>query len=198
MASLLSGFSAAAQTAQNVTLLWDPPNAESDIAGYRLYYGTASGNYSQSTEVGNATTTTVSNLAVGQTYYFVVTDFNTAGLESLPSNEVSYTAVAVQNNPPTVNLVVTPSTGTKFVVPVSIVLTASASEPNGSIARVEFYNQSTYLGEVTGAPYTFTLNHPAAGNYSLTARAIDDQGVSTTSDPVEVTMTQPPLPRATR
>lgn len=194
MASLLNGLSAAAQTAQNVTLLWDPPN-ESDIAGYRLYYGTTSGNYSQSTEVGNATTTTVSNLTVGQTYYFAVTDFNTAGLESLPSNEVSYTAVAVPDNPPTVSLVATPSTGTKFVVPVSIVLSASASEVGGSIASVEFYNQGTYLGEATSAPYTFTLNHPAAGSYLLTAVAVDAQGVSATSNPVQVTMTEPPLPR---
>ncbi|MBV8900542.1 MAG: fibronectin type III domain-containing protein [Verrucomicrobia bacterium] len=194
---LLCGFSAAAQTARNVTLLWDPPSDDSGIAGYRLYYGTTSGNYSQSTEVGNATTTTVSNLTLGQTYYFAVTDYNTAGIESVPSNEVSFTAVAVQNGPPTVSLTVSPSVGTRFVVPVSIVLSASASETNGSIARVEFYNQGTYLGEATSAPYTYTLSHPAAGSYSLTAVAVDDQGVSVTSNPVQVTMTQPPLPRVT-
>jgi hypothetical protein len=192
--SVLSGLPASAETAQNVTLIWDA-STDPGIAGYRLYYGTASGNYSQHAEVGNATTTTVSNLTVGQTYYFVVTDYNTAGLESLPSNQVSYTAVAPPT--PTVSLVVTPSVGQRFVIPVSIVLTASASEVNGSIARVEFYNGDSYLGEVTAPPYTFTLNHPAAGTYSLTARAFDDQGASATSTAVQVTVTAPPLPRFT-
>lgn len=195
-AIFLSALPLSAQVAQSVTLAWDA-NTEPDISGYRLYYGTASGNYSYESEVGNATTTTVSNLTVGQTYYFVVTDYNTAGLESLPSNEVSYTAVPVASTP-TVSLAVTPSTGTLFVVPVSLVLSASASETNGSIARVEFYNQGSYLGEVTSPPYTFVLNNPAPGDYSLTAVAVDDQGASTTSDPVEVTMTLPPLPRITR
>jgi hypothetical protein len=193
-ATCLSGLPLRAQVAQSVTLAWDA-NTQPGIAGYRLYYGTASGNYPYKSEVGNATTTTVSNLTVGQTYYFVVTDFNTTGLESLPSNEVAYTAVAVQNNPPTVSLAVTPTAGKKFVVPVGLALAASASETGGSIVRVEFYNGGTYLGAVTAPPYTFTLNHPVAGNYSLTARAVDDQGISTTSDPVEVMVTQPPLPR---
>jgi hypothetical protein len=196
IASLLSGLPASAQTAQNVTLIWDA-NTEAGITGYRLHYGTASGNYSQSAEVGTATSTTVSDLTVGQTYYFVVTDYNAAGLESLPSNEVAYTAVA-QPSPPTVSLAVTPAAGTRFVVPVNIVLTASASEAGGSIVRVEFYNGNTYLGEVTAPPYTFTLNQPAPGNYSLTARAFDDQGISTTSTAIEVTVTSPPLPRITR
>jgi hypothetical protein len=73
---------------QNVTLAW---NAVTDVAGYRLHYGTASGNYAQSQDVGNTTTATVSSLTPGVTYFFVVTALNTAGLESLPTNEVSFT-----------------------------------------------------------------------------------------------------------
>ena len=195
MAALFAGSPAPAQTGQSVTLVWDA-NPDPDIAGYRVYYGTSSGNYTQSIDVGNVTTATISNLVPGQTYYFVVTDYNTAGLESLPSNEVAYTAVAAPA--PAVSLSVTPSAGTKFVVPVSIVATASASETGGSIARVEFYGRGNYLGEVTAPPYTFTLNRPPAGEYSLTARAVDDQGVSTTSAPVDVTMTMPPAPRVTK
>ena len=79
------------QAAESVTLAWDP-NPDPTIAGYRLYSGTGSRIYTQQLEVGNMTTTLVSNLADGRTYFFAVTAYNTAGAESIPSNEVSYTA----------------------------------------------------------------------------------------------------------
>jgi hypothetical protein len=79
---------AEAQTATSVTLAWDH-SSSSGIAGYRLYYGTSSGTYPNILDVGNATIATIPNLAAGQTYYFVVTDYDTAGLESAPSNQVS-------------------------------------------------------------------------------------------------------------
>ncbi len=68
------------------------PSGASGIAGYRLHYGTSSRSYSQTRDLGNTTTTTVSNLLPGQTYYFAVTDYNAAAVESPPSNEVSFTA----------------------------------------------------------------------------------------------------------
>jgi hypothetical protein len=54
--------------------------------------GLASGVYTQSTDVGNTTTATASNLISGSTYYFVVTAYNSAGVESPHSNEVSQQA----------------------------------------------------------------------------------------------------------
>src|SRR5215471_16116046 len=76
-----------AQAAASVTLAWDPaPNA----AGYRLYVGTTSRVYTQQINVGNATSTIVSNLISGKRYFFAVSAYNTAGLESALSNEVSY------------------------------------------------------------------------------------------------------------
>jgi hypothetical protein len=71
------------------TLAWDA-NTEVDLAGYRLYWGTASGAYLFTQQLSLVTTNTVTNLVAGQTWYFVVTAFNTSGLESGPSNEVSY------------------------------------------------------------------------------------------------------------
>ncbi len=73
-----------------VTLAWDP-NSESDLAGYKIYYGTASGNYQWNTDVGNVTIYTQSSLNIGVTYYFAATAYNTQGLESGFSNEVLYT-----------------------------------------------------------------------------------------------------------
>jgi fibronectin type III domain protein len=78
--------------AQNIMLNWDP-NPAPNLAGYRIYYGTSSGVYTQEINVGNTTATLVSNLTEGRTYFFAVTAYNTAA-ESLPSNEVSYTVPA--------------------------------------------------------------------------------------------------------
>jgi FG-GAP-like repeat len=66
--------------------------SHSGICGYRLHYGTSSHGYSQTIDLGNTTTTTVSNLPPGQTYYIALTDYDTAGVESTDSNEVSFTA----------------------------------------------------------------------------------------------------------
>jgi hypothetical protein len=86
--------------AETVTLAWDP-NSETDLAGYRLYYGTTSRSYQNTIDVGNATSTPVSDLQKGATYYFAVTAYNDSGIESDYSNEVSYTAgTELPNRPP--------------------------------------------------------------------------------------------------
>ena len=77
IAGLFDGRLAAAQTARSVALVWDA-NPDPVVLGYRVYYGTSSGNYSQSTDVGNLTGTTIPNLTAGETYYFAVTDYDTA------------------------------------------------------------------------------------------------------------------------
>lgn len=71
-----------------VTLTWDP-STTTNLAGYKVYMGTASGGYSSPITVGNVTSYTISNLGIGNTYYFAVTDYSSSGLESGFSNEVS-------------------------------------------------------------------------------------------------------------
>jgi hypothetical protein len=75
-----------------VPLAWDP-NTEPDLAGYKLYYGNASEDYSQVLDVGDTTMYTVTNLTAGNTYYFAVTAHDASGYESDYSNEVSTTIV---------------------------------------------------------------------------------------------------------
>src|SRR4051812_45887795 len=82
----------------SVSLGWDP-ETDPSITGYRLYCGTNSGVYSQTIEVGNATTASVSNLVDGATYYFAVTAYDTAAAESAPSNEVAYAVPAPSPTP---------------------------------------------------------------------------------------------------
>ena len=72
-----------------VVLAWDP-NPEPDIAGYIIYYGVKSRKYDKKVDVGNVTSGSV-NLEEKATYYFAATAYNTSGLESDFSNEVSFT-----------------------------------------------------------------------------------------------------------
>lgn len=77
-------------SAASVTLAWDP-SPEPSLAGYRLHYGTTSGDYTDLLEVGNTVTATVSNLVGGTTYFFAATALDANGLESAYSSEISYT-----------------------------------------------------------------------------------------------------------
>ena len=73
-----------------VRLAWNP-NPETNIAGYQLLWGTASRQYDKNQTVGATTTTaSVSELEAGKTYFFAVKAFNTIGLYSDLSEEVSY------------------------------------------------------------------------------------------------------------
>src|ERR1700722_7435587 len=85
-ASLLLGSFSVAQTAtQSVSLAWNP-DTDASLVGYNVNYGTSSGSYTQTLNAGS---TTVSSLAAGQTYYFVVTARNASSQNSLASNQVS-------------------------------------------------------------------------------------------------------------
>src|SRR2546430_3971579 len=81
---LLTSYTAAAQ----ITLAWDA--STSMVDGYWLYYGTQSGTYTARSDMGTATTFTVSGLTSGETYYFAVTAYDrTDNIESAFSNAVS-------------------------------------------------------------------------------------------------------------
>ena len=82
----------------DVSLAWDP-NPETDIAGYRLYYGTEPGVYSAPVDVGNVVTGVVPGLSPGTLYYFAATAYNTSGLESDFSDEISYTTPFIPGRP---------------------------------------------------------------------------------------------------
>jgi hypothetical protein len=74
----------------DVSLSWNT-NSESDLAGYRLHWGITSGSPTQHIDVGNVTTGAITGLETGVRYFITVTAYNTSGLESVPSNEISYT-----------------------------------------------------------------------------------------------------------
>jgi regulation of enolase protein 1 (concanavalin A-like superfamily) len=93
------------------------------------------------------------------------------------------------NQPPSVSLT-SPASGATFTAPATINLTASASDTDGTVGRVEFYSGTTLLGTDTSAPYSFSWTGVPAGSYSLTAASYDDAGAKATSATVSVTVNQ--------
>jgi chitinase len=92
------------------------------------------------------------------------------------------------NQSPQITLT-SPTTGAEFVLPATITITATANDPDGSIAKVEFYQGATKLGEATTPPYIFVWSGFALGDYSLTAKAYDNLGASAVSNSVLVSVT---------
>jgi hypothetical protein len=177
-------ISAPALAASTVTLAWDQSTG-TNIAGYKVYYGAASGNYTNSLTVGNATTASVSNLVAGATYYFAATAYDSSNLESDFSNEVGYTNAAAA--PPTIVLT-SPANNSTYAAPATVSLAASVTANGHSITRVRFYNGTTLLGTDTTAPYTFTWSGVTAGSYGITAQVVYDSGSTLTSAAANVTV----------
>jgi hypothetical protein len=135
---------------------------------------------------GTLTATVPANVhtAVPGVYMLFIVD--SAGVPSV-AKMVNLDAAPPANQPPTASLTA-PLHNASFISPAKISLAASAADPDGSVARVEFFNGAAKLGEDTSAPYTLRWNVGAAGSYTLTARAADNAGATTTSTPVTVTV----------
>ena len=84
---LLLLFSNLFAEGRSVVLSWDS-NTESDLAGYRVYYGTSSKNYDTTFSPGKVTSVVIPDLAKDKRWYFVVTAYDFSGNESDFSDEV--------------------------------------------------------------------------------------------------------------
>lgn len=93
----------------------------------------------------------------------------------------------VGTRPPDVNLV-TPLNGANFRVS-SVLLTATASDSDGSVTNVEFYAGTTRIGNDYNAPYTLLWSDVTNGAYAITVKAYDNWGVATTSSVASITVT---------
>ena len=133
----LASLPSSALGASTVTLEWDA-NTETNLAGYNLKYGRSSGQYSSVSNVGRSTVATVPNLGEGW-YFFVVTAYDTIGLESDPSDEVPYLP---PSTPPTLSAISNQAVNLNSATPAipfqigdretpiaDLVLSASSSNP---------------------------------------------------------------------
>src|SRR3972149_9105766 len=139
-------------------LTWDPPTTNTDetpltdLAGYKVYYGTTSGNYTTVIDVGNVTTNTVTNLTNNVTYYFATTAYDTSGNESGYSNEVSKTiSGTADTTAPVLSNITTGS-----ITSTSAVITWTTNEQ--STSQIE-HGTTTSYGSSTTLDSTLVTSH---------------------------------------
>ncbi len=147
--------------------------------------------FNGTTKLGEDTTApygfTWSGVAAGT---YSLTARATDDLGGVTTSLASTITVSSSNAAPTVTLT-QPSNGATFTAPATVNLAATASDADGTVTKVEFFNGTTKLGEDTTAPYSFTWSGVAAGTYTLTARATDNLGGVTTSASSSITVSSP-------
>jgi len=101
------------------------------------------------------------------------------------------TLVSIANKTPTINIT-SPATGSKYTGPTSISFTVSATDIDGTISKVEYYNGLTLIGTSTTSPFSYTWTNVIAGTYIITAKATDNQGAVGTSTAITITVAKVP------
>ncbi|HEX7900037.1 MAG TPA: DUF5060 domain-containing protein [Planctomycetota bacterium] len=104
---------------------------------------------------------------------------------------VSFTVVDDASNAPPAVAITSPGNGATFAAGATITITATASDPDGSVAFVDFLRGTSVLGMDTTTPYAFTWTAVPAGTYTLTARATDNDAASSTSSAITITVGGP-------
>ncbi len=132
--------------AGSATLNWQP-NTESDLGGYRVYYGTSSRTYGPPLNVNTTTTCTLSDLSEGAAYYFAVTAFDTAGNESGFSTEVQK-AFNDGTNP--VIALSTPTSGGSYATGTATLTVTGTATDNVGVTRVAWSNDRGGSGTASG------------------------------------------------
>jgi hypothetical protein len=91
------------------------------------------------------------------------------------------------NTKPSVSLTA-PANNATYYAGTNINLAATASDPDGSVTKVEFYQGTTKIGESTTSPYTFTWTNVQPGTYSLTAKATDNDNADSITAAISITV----------
>ena len=153
------------------------PNTLTGVVGIERDLGAAAQNFNGRRYVfaswsdGGAATHTIATPAANTTYTATFTD-----------------AGPVTNNAPLVALTGTPANGTTGV---QITLAATATDSDDRVAKVEFFDGATRLGEDLSSPYALAWTPTTTGAHSISARATDNFGLAATSSAVLVTVVAP-------
>jgi hypothetical protein len=95
--ALLTSAPLGARAAVSASLSWSP-SADPNVAGYDIYYGGASHQYTNSATVGLVTNVLIAGLVENETYYFAAKAVNSSGVESDFSNEAAFSGVTATPN----------------------------------------------------------------------------------------------------
>jgi hypothetical protein len=104
--------------------------------------------------------------------------WSTTSTTSYNTTSITLAGIPAGNSAPTITLATPVVSGN---APATVNLSATASDSDGTISKVEFFNGAILLASVTAAPYNYSWTNVAAGSYSVTAKATDNDSATTTS-----------------
>ncbi len=163
----------------NITISATAGDTDGSVTNVEFYQG--------STKLGEDSTFAYdfvwSNLVAGSYTLRAVAIDNLGGRgTSAPVN-----VTVVGNLPPTVSLT-NPVYNAVFTAPATITLAATASDSDGTVSKVEFFQGGTKLGEDTNSPFNLVWSSVPVGSYALTAVATDNSGATNVSSLVSITV----------
>ncbi len=168
LASVLILVPVMAHALTPVTVTWDENDPVPE--GYILYWGTASGNYSDSYDVGAATQYTIPGLQDGLTYYFAVKAYDD-GNQSDYSQEISHTVATPNSNPTTPSVPSGPASG---FIQTSYGFSSTASDPDNDTLQYRFDWGDGVISDWGNSTQSHSWSN--TGNFCVKARAIDGHG----------------------
>ena len=112
---------------------------------------------------------------------------------SLDASSITTLVFTAPLGTPTV-AITAPVSNASYEAPATVEIAATATDPDGTISKVEFYNGTTKLGEDATSPYTYSWTNVAEGSYSITAVATDNEGKTATSSAVTIQVHIPQAP----
>jgi Bacterial Ig-like domain (group 3)/Fibronectin type III domain len=181
---------AAPAFASQVGMAWDPVS-DGVLSGYYVYYGQTSHGYTVKLDIGNRSSFTVTNLTNNQKYYFAITAYNSARVESPFSNEIN-----VVTQPPIATSTVVTTSANPVGVGTTLTFTAvvTGSAPSGT---VQFADSGTSMNgcgtvAVTGSGNSrtavCTTTNLYAGSHTIIANyaGTSTNGASSSAPIVEI------------
>lgn len=109
------------------------------------------------------------------------------------SSDISMNLEMRGNLRPSVSII-TPTPGEQIVGPTNVTVTVSASDPDGTVAAVEYLLNGNPAGQSTTSPFSLTLSNLADGSYVVTAQVFDNGGGTALSAPVSFSVNDPRPP----
>lgn len=125
------------------------------------------------------------NVAAG-TYVLTARATDALGLTTV-SHAVTVSVTAATNQPPTVSIK-EPASGAIFNAPATFTVSATAADSDGTVTKVDFFQDAMPIGTAMSPPYSASVANLAAGSYRFTALATDNSGATTTSAAVTITV----------
>lgn len=194
-----NGLGATAAGTSQINVSWTASTDNVGVTGYRLErsQGAGSTSFAQvATPAGTSYADT--GLAAGTLYNYRVRAVDAAGnLSAYSTTATATTSPQAVNQPPTVSLTA-PAVGASGFAPTTTPLAASASDSDGTISKVEFFEGLNKISEDTTAPYQASWSGATPGTYVFTAVAHDNSGAVTLSASVQYTVTQPGITSSQR